>query len=117
MAMKKEGKKQAVVPERISEGSEAEKFSGYTMEDLRYQRALVALKREYSKESVMLGMNKLYKRGVNPLSDKNGSSLMKASGVAGKIISGLNYVDYILLGISAFTTLRKITGFFTRGKK
>ena len=47
------------------------KFEGFTLEDLRYQRALVALKKEFSKSKVISGATKVKKR--NPFNGKENS--------------------------------------------
>lgn len=90
-------------------------FKGYTMDELRYQRALIALKREYSKDSILESVEKLQKN--SPFSDNGQRSLAKnIGGVAGKIVGGLNYLDYALIGFSAFASIRKIFRFFHRKK-
>lgn len=90
-------------------------FKGYTMDELRYQRALIALKREYSKESIQESLAKV--RKDSPFSEHGKRNLAgNIGGVAGKIIGGLNYFDYILLGFSAFGTIRKVLHFFHRKK-
>ncbi len=91
-------------------------FKGYTMAELRYQRALLALKREYCKENIMETAVKIHHD--SPFSSDGQKSLMKnVGGVASKVIGGLNYVDYLLIGFSAFSSIRKVLHFFKRGKK
>lgn len=88
-------------------------FGGYTIEELRYQRAVVALQKEFAKAKVVNNLSKVKK--TNPLSGSK-SGLVKAGGMASRIISGLNVVDYAMLGFSVFSTTRKFFSFFRRKK-
>lgn len=90
-----------------------EKFKGYTLDELRYQRALIALRKEFSKENTLHNARRISK--FNPL--KGGSGMGRAGQIATKLLSGMNYIDYALLGFSAFSTIRKFTSFFRRKKK
>lgn len=91
---------------------------GMTIREIRYQRALVALQKEFCKEKMHSGILKL--KSVSPFSkDYKGKSkpLGRATGIASKIIGGMNYIDYALIGFSAFSNIRKILGFFRKKKK
>lgn len=91
---------------------------GLTIREIRYQRALVALQKEFCKEKMNSGILKL--RSASPFSkDYNGKAkpLGRAAGIAGKIMGGMNYLDYALIGFSAFSNIRKIFGFFKKKKK
>lgn len=92
-------------------------FSGYTLADIRYNRALVALQKQFCHEKIIVGMHKI--QAVNPFG-RDGSSSRNAvsrfSPIAGKLLAGLNYVDYALIGFSVFKTLRKGFMFFSRKK-
>lgn len=91
---------------------------GLTIREIRYQRALVALQKEFCKEKMHTGVLKL--KSASPFSkDYNGKSkpLGKISGIAGKIIGGMNYLDYALIGYTAFSNVRKVLGFFKKKKK
>lgn len=91
-------------------------FKGYTIEEIRFQRALVSMEAEFCKTKILKSFNGLQK--FNPLSPSAGSSFTgKAGNIALKLINGLNYMDYILLGISAFSGARKIFSFFKGRKK
>ncbi|MCM1290951.1 MAG: hypothetical protein NC201_00945 [Prevotella sp.] len=96
-----------------SNNQEPVQFHGYTLDEIRYQRALSALQREFAKEKIISQVTKIRKRGVFGLNEKPGT-LAKAGGVASKILGGLNYVDYALIGFSAFSTIRKVFKFFRR---
>lgn len=90
-------------------------FKGYTMDELRYQRALIALKREYCKESIMETAHKLHE--ASPLSANGQKGLARnIGGIAGKIVGGLGYVDYLLIAFSAFGTVKKVLHFFRKKK-
>lgn len=93
------------------------KFTGYTLEEIRYQRALVALQKEFCKTKILRNVRNLQK--TNPLSPSSAAKSMpgKVGFVATKLISGLNYLDYAMLGFSVFSSARKIYSFFHKGKK
>ena len=92
-------------------------FKGYTLADIRYYRALTALQREFCSQKILQDMHRIQKG--NPLTGNGSSGKGNASRlgpIAGRILSGLNYIDYALLGFQAFSTVRKITSFFKRKK-
>lgn len=90
-------------------------FKGYSMEDLRYQRALVAMRKEFCKSKIAHSAHRIRKQGFF---GRNGSTsrMAHAGNLASKVISGLSYLDYVMIGMSMFGTGRKIYKFF-RGKK
>lgn len=91
-------------------------FKGYTIEEIRFHRALVAMEADFCKAKFLKSWSNVQK--ANPFSPSNSSSLpAKAGSVAMKIVNGLNYMDYIMLGISAFSGIKKIASFFRRKKK
>ena len=90
-------------------------FKGYTLEELRYQRALVALQKEFCKSKVMHRINRIRNRDSFE-ERKNSSKLAMVGSIASKIFAGLNYLDYITIGMSLFGSGRKIFKFFRRGK-
>lgn len=105
------------VPATISEAP-AEKFKGYSMEDLRYRRALVTIQKEYAKARIHTATNKM--KSYSPFSPdfgKGHGKMGKAGAVAGKLLNGFNYLDYIMLGTTLFSTGKKIFGLFRRKKK
>ena len=90
-------------------------FKGYTIEEIRFHRALVAMEADFCKTKILKSWNNLQK--INPLSPTSNASLPgKAGSIALKLVNGLNYVDYIMMGWSAFNGMRKILSFF-KGKK
>ncbi len=96
---------------------EVVKFKGYTMEELRYQRAMMALRKEFCKAKVMESVSNLKTGGKSRKESNNGTSKFAMAGrIASKLFSNLNTLDYILMGISLFGTAKK--GYrLIRGKK
>ena len=93
-------------------------FKGYTLEELRYQRALVALQKEFCKSKVLHKVERVKNRkliGNNPTSSP--SKIAKVGSLAGKVLTGLNYLDYAMIGMSLFGSGKKIYKFFKRKKK
>lgn len=90
-------------------------FKGYSIEELRYQRALIALRKEFSKSKIIHNANRIRKQGFF---GRNGttSRVTHVGNLASKVISGLGYLDYVMIGMSLFGTGRKVYKFF-RGKK
>lgn len=94
-------------------------FKGYSLEELRYQRALVMLRREFAKQKMHNRIRHIQKTNVftGTPSGTKASGLVRAGSIASKILTGLNYMDYILIGYSAFGTIRKVASFFSRRRK
>lgn len=94
-------------------------FNGFTLEELRYQRAMMALKREYCRAKMTKSLENL---NSSPKKMKHGGSLSNnkalsiAGTVASKVFSHLNVVDYVLMGLSFAGTIRKGIRLF-KGKK
>lgn len=96
----------------------ATKFKGYTLEEIRYQRALVTLQKEFCKTKLNRNLQNIQK--ANPFSSAasaSGSLPGKFGMVAGKLLTGLNYIDYAMIGFSLFGTARKVFSFFRRKRK
>ncbi len=94
------------------------KFKGYTLEEIRYQRALVTLQKEFCKNKLNRNLRNLNKS--NPFSSAaspSGSIPGKLGLLAGKLLTGLNYIDYAMIGFSMFGTIRKVLSLFHRKKK
>lgn len=113
----------------IKDGKIRKVFQGYTMEELRYQKSLAALRKEFCKANLQQSIVNLRK----PFgSDKEKSGLLdrvadkvpvlKSTGsvarIIGKsIISRLNPMDYVMLGVSLIGPSRKIIKRFRKKKK
>lgn len=107
----------AQIPSDLESIQPAE-VKGLTIREIRYQRALVALQKEFCKEKMNSGLLKV--RNSSPFSSNySGKSkpLGRAAGIAGKIIGGMNYIDYAILGFSIFSNIKKVFGFFSKKKK
>ncbi|MBD5208191.1 MAG: hypothetical protein HDS79_08045 [Bacteroidales bacterium] len=91
-------------------------FHGYTLEQLRYQRAMVTMQKELCKARVLTDIDSL-KSSATGKSEGKGSKIALAGTVASTLFRGLNYLDYISLGLSAFGMGRKIFGLFGGKKK
>ncbi|MDE6392691.1 MAG: hypothetical protein K2L59_05455 [Muribaculaceae bacterium] len=91
-------------------------FKGYTMEELRYQRAMMALRKEFCKAKVQQSARRLRPGSDRKQKAGSGSGLALAGRVASTLFSHMNTMDYILMGISLFGTAKK--GYrLIRGKK
>lgn len=104
------------VPATVTE-EPISKFKGYSLEDLRYRRALVALQKEFAKSKIISNTHKLQKH--SPFSDRFGednSTVGKVGLMAGKLLHGLNYIDYAILGFTLFKSTKKILGIFRKKK-
>lgn len=82
-------------------------FKGYTMAELRYQRALLLIRREFVKEKALKELEDIKKRvpiinGKSPLNNSASGNLV------GKLLRGLNFADYIILGYQVLRIGRKI---------
>ena len=91
-------------------------FKGYTLDELRYQRALVLLKREFLKEKAMEEVKEVKSR-IPVLNGKSPLDTMSPSGILGSVVKGLNYADYLMLGFSLFNAGRKVFSLFRKKKK
>lgn len=90
-------------------------FRGYTLDELKYQRAILLLKKEFLKEKALKEVNTVKQR-IPMLNGKSPLDTITPKGVMAKIINGLNYADYLLLGFSLFKFGKKLTSVFRRKK-
>lgn len=95
-------------------------FKGYTLDELRYQKALALLKREFARQKIETATRHI--KNDNALLSGNLSagkivSLAGGGKIASKMLGGLNVLDYAMIGFSAFRSLRKIGRLFHRGRK
>ncbi len=94
-------------------------FKGYSLDELRYQRTLALIRREFTRKEMT---NKVYSirygnAFTSTKSTAKGSSRFSPSGILSKIVSGMNWLDYAMIAFSAFGTVRKIASFFGRKKR
>lgn len=94
-----------------------EKPRGMTIDEISHQRALLAVKKEFCKDKVLRDLEKI--RGQMPFSGGAESrvGLRSVGNIASRVMSGLGYLDYVLLGVSAFNAVKKVTGIFRRRKR
>ncbi len=92
-------------------------FRGYTLEELRYQRALVALKKDFSQTKLLRHIDGVKKSDFLSPQRMVSSVPGKFGSVASKVLAGLNYLDYAMLGFSVFKSVKKVTSLFHRKKK
>ena len=109
--MKTEGNenKHHISPSELSE----EDFKGYTMEELKYQRALLLIKREFLREKALRETKKI-KSQIPLLNGQSGLSSFPVNGIMGKMMKGLGFADYLVLGIQAVKIGKKIGSLFRR---
>ncbi|MEZ3518767.1 MAG: hypothetical protein K1V75_02350 [Muribaculaceae bacterium] len=94
---------------------EPAEIKGLTIREIRYQRALVALQKDFCREKMNVSLMKL--KNSSPFSkDYQGKSKFfgRPAGIVGKVLGGMNYIDYVLLGFSLFSNARKVMGFFKK---
>ncbi len=76
----------------------AETWNGYTLDELRYQRALNMARLEIEKEKLTAATSEM-KRGL--------PSLSTGHGILSKIAGSLSYIDYAVLAFRLFRTASK----------
>ncbi|MCM1110896.1 MAG: hypothetical protein NC336_06810 [Clostridium sp.] len=79
-------------------------WQGYTLDELRYQRALTAARLEIQKERLMNQTQTL--RGT--------FGALQPKGVVGKMLRSLDVIDY---GILAFRTVSRITSLLRHARR
>jgi len=87
-------------------------FKGYTIDEIRYQRAMLGVRKEFCKAKVMESVSNLKPGGRRRehgilKATRKPPLLRMAGGVASKFLGNLNAIDYVLMGISAIGTVRK----------
>lgn len=91
-------------------------FEGYTLDEIRHHRALLAVRKEFAKARIFEEAQVL--KDYNPFaSDGTLKAAARIGSIPLKIVKGLSYTDYIMLGFSAFGTVKKVISFFRRKKK
>lgn len=103
------------VPENPGKVKIEDGFEGFTLEEIRHHRALIAVRKEFAKAKILENVERLKER--NPFAPDSG---LKAASRLGslplKLVKGLNYTDYFMLGASLFGTVRKALKFFKKKK-
>lgn len=100
----------------LSPVDDAVEFEGYSLDEIRHHRALVAVRKEFAKVKLLEQLEGLKDR--NPFaSDGTLKAAARLGSIPMKIVRGLNYTDYIMMGISAFGAVKKVFSFFRKKKK
>lgn len=85
---------------------------GYTLDELRYQLALSTLKKEFCKEKIIDTCHDAIDGA--PWKGNGGNGI--PSSLMGKLLKGLSYADYFMVGFSVFKTARSVFSFFRKKK-
>ena len=100
----------------VKPDEESPHFNGFTLDEIRHHRALIAVRKEFAKAKILEDVEKVKER--NPFApDGSLKAAQRLGNVPMKIMRGLNYTDYIMMGISAFGTVRKVMSMFKKKKK
>ena len=84
-----------------------EKWKGYTLADLRYQRAITHVRMEMERERLANSMTRF--------SDMKGKlNFPGGNGLLQKVLAGFSVLDYALLAMSTVRQIRKVYKFFKR---
>jgi hypothetical protein len=94
---------------------EQEHFKGYTIEELRFRRAVVAIKREYVKDKLNSEWARFRGVGVGP-NVVDGKKKPFTGGLVANVMKMFSYADYIALGLTIFKGTRKIASLFKKKK-
>lgn len=98
----------------MGKNGEEKPFRGYTLEEIEYQRAYLLLQKEFAKAKIIEDVDSLRQIKVFGGRSGKGNAVLKVGSLASKILSGMNYLDYAMIGFSAFGTLRKVFRFFRK---
>ena len=100
----------------VSTIEEPLQFNGFTLDEIRHHRALLAVRKEFAKAKILEQVDALKER--NPFApDGTLKAASRLGSIPMKIMRGLNYTDYIMMGISAIGTVRKGLSLFKKKKK
>lgn len=98
---------------------DSHKFAGYSIDELKYRKAVVLLQREFVGAKAGETLRKFTDRN-SPMyhghDKKRGAAFINTANIVSKIFRGLDFMDYAMLGISVFSTGRKIVSLFRRKK-
>ncbi len=113
MTMSKEIKKRQE-DQTIKDEISGKDFKGYSMEELRYQIALMALRKEFCKTKLQNSVEQLrHPFSNNKESNRSGfiGKVGTAAGIMGKVFTKLNLLDYAMIGMQLFGSGRKVYKF------
>lgn len=95
---------------------EPREAKGLTISEIRYQRALIALQKEFCKEKVGHSFRNLQNSSPFSKNYEAKSGTGRIGAIASKLLTGMNYLDYAVIGFSVFSNVRKITSLFRKRK-
>lgn len=91
---------------------EIKEFAGYTLEELKHQRALALVKKEFLKQKAMNDIDSF--KSKLPFNGNSPFGNISPKGILGKVVKGLNYADYFMIGLSVFSAGRKVMSLFRK---
>ena len=113
--MSRTNNNETALPDTIQKFMPAE-TKGLTISDIRRRRAVVLLQKEYCKEKMQFNLLKL--KNTSPFSKGyqggKGKGKSKPVAILQKVVGGMNYLDYALIGFSIFGQVRKLFKFFRK---
>lgn len=111
---------------KVNAGTSAEphpapkKFRGYTIDEIKYRRVLVSLKKEVYKERLINSYRGLVEASPLHRSPNKGRKTKRqhiTGSIMTKILHSLDMVDYAVLGFSLYKSVTNVANFFRRKKK
>jgi hypothetical protein len=97
--------------------ADAAEFQGYSMEELRHTRALLAVRKEFARAKVTNRFSSWSSAKVESSDTKLTSKKAKrVASLAKKVFPKLNVLDYALVGLSIAGSAKKIYNLFGRKK-
>lgn len=103
----------SLVPAPV-QAEEIPEFKGYTIEEIKYQRAMLALRKEFCKAKLMQTVGEM--RPQRKPGKHNAPKFKLFTTVASKVLSNLNALDYVLMGVSLLGTAKKGLRLFKKKK-
>ncbi len=73
-------------------------WNGYTIDELRYKRALTTARLDIQKERLLNQVNAV----------KGSFGMLEGRGIVGKMLRSLNYIDYAVLAFQAVGRIRAL---------
>lgn len=90
-------------------------FEGYTLDEIRHHRALMSVRKEFAKAKAFEDLASI--KNYNPFApDSKVKAAARLGSLPLKLVKGLNYADYIMLGLSTFSTFKKVFSLFRKKK-
>lgn len=83
-------------------------WSGYTLDELRYHRALTLARIEIEKERITIGARQIYSSKMGQIPG------MRGSGIISKLLSALTIADYAVIGIKV---IRKLSAIYRSSRR